>query len=1678
MKSILLNLCKSGIFLTLAMLLPFFGFNQITTYPYANDFDSWTTNSAAYNCTADGTITLSDSWTNITGDDFDWNVYSGPTASSSTGPSSGYGGSGNYLYVEASSCYSKTGSITMPDLDLSVVSNPQLIFHYHMYGTTMGSLSVEVSTNNGSSWSSSIWSKSGDQGNSWIEATVSLAAYTSFADLRIRFTATTSTNWDGDIAIDEVHVEPIAPSNQQESNVTQSGASLSWTENGTATSWDIEYGVNGFTQGAGTTVTGVTTNPYSISGLTVSTSYDWYVRANYSSTIKSCYTGPSTFTTSCGTQTAAYTQDFDGLTPNNGSVVCATTYDITSICWDNDVTSDNKYWVARSAASASVTTGPTSDQSGTGNYVFLEASSCYSKTANLHSPTINFLSLNNPELSFYYHMYGSTMGSLNIYYSTDNGSNWSSAIWSISGDQGNSWQQAFIDISSISSQTAVIFRLQGITGTSYSSDISIDGFSVAEAINCYYPSNQSVSSISNTSAQLSWTAGSSETLWDIEYGAAGFTATGTPNISSVSSNPYTLSSLTAGTQYDWYIRANCGSGNYSNWIGPIQFSTTCTAPTAATLPFIEDWESSNGITFNAGLICCNSTYQWNFENSAAEGRASWGTDSYSSNGGSGGITLDRSPSGSIIVNAAILTINLSNYTSSSSLYLSFDWTDHSDEEHSGDKVWIRGNSSASWIEAYDIDPVSFTNGTFNIVSGIDIDALLTAASQTVSSTFQVKLGQEDNFPVGTDGITYDNIKIEESGCSAPSSQTTSSITTTSVILGWTESGSSTTWDIEYGVHGYTQGTGTTVNVSTNPYTLTGLNTGGHYDWYIRANCGASNSLWVGPNIFTTNCGSLTAITLPYTEGFEGGNGYIKNDALLYCGPGYQWDLTTTLDNGRVSYGSFAEQTNTGSGAITLDVDASGTDNVNHLDLTMNLSNYTSSTNLEFAFSYVDHGNENNSDNKIYIRGSSSDLWVEVYDLLPASQTDNVYTDVTSIDIDSELSGATPSQTVSSSFQIRFSQEDDHSVPDDGISFDDLSVSLVACSQPTNLSAANITTTSADLGWTNSGSSWDIEIGAEGFTPSGTADASTSSNPYTYTGLTANTSYDFYVRNDCGSSTYSSWTGPYTFETSAIVSSSIAIKTTYCSPTYSRLNEIGSSTSPELYFYDKFSFTVPTTGNYTITTEYNYDGYVHLYQTSFNASSPTTNWLCGNDDYEGIAKSQLADVSLTSGTTYILVHSSWDTYEYGNFGTGTTTIEGVGSATVPSTGDIYGDAIGVAGEISSTDGTQRTATYECDDDLGWTHFYDNNSSSDDYGDDIIILSIKKNSNDIGNIGDAGFAVYIDGDNGAAHVIETGTNYVTTFHGWWVFNRYWKVTTNDEPSTDVSVRFYYTQDDFDDVATAISNDAGTPPSAHTDMLFYKINSVTGTYDVDPSQGHTSVPESATYSGDGYWGYTHGTASTSNWNHGTYDGEHFGEYIVGRFSGGGGGISGFNGGDPLSIELMEFYGNVLENTNELIWTTSSEINSDYFIIESSETIDGEYKQIGKIKASGNSNQLKQYRFIDSNPYSTSYYRLKAFDYQANFSTSNILTLKRKSTTLSIVNIFPIPSSDIVYLSYESPNNSPINLSLIDNTGQKIYSSIFETNMGSNLVKLDLSTIAPGVYMIELFQDKRKTSHKLIIN
>ncbi len=177
------------------------------------------------------------------------------------------------------------------------------------------------------------------------------------------------------------------------------------------------------------------------------------------------------------------------------------------------------------------------------------------------------------------------------------------------------------------------------------------------------------------------------------------------------------------------------------------------------------------------------------------------------------------------------------------------------------EVYYRISESSPWVllESYN-DPIN--DWTEELI-------MLPEQSSTMQLGFKATIvgGESD------EGVALDIVKIMylDNTCTFPINLNTGVTTSTSAQITWEETGSATTWDIEYGDYGFTQGTGTAINgINTTPeYTITGLTAGNQYDVYVRADCSGSQSEWVGPLSFFAECNPVSSF--PYAETFDNSN---------------------------------------------------------------------------------------------------------------------------------------------------------------------------------------------------------------------------------------------------------------------------------------------------------------------------------------------------------------------------------------------------------------------------------------------------------------------------------------------------------------------------------------------------------------------------------------------------------------------------------------------------------------------------------------------------------------------------------------------------------------------------------------------------------------------------------------
>ena len=189
--------------------LPFGTFG--CTDPGALNYDPLATTddgSCVYGCIAGDTLEsfeygggFGTTWANDPTNTVDWTVGSGGTPSSNTGPTTGAYDGTYYVFTETSGAGSNSDArMSVACVDLSAWTSPALTWQYHMYGATMGTLEVNISTDGGLTWTNA-WSLSGDQGDQWSLGLVDLSTYGS-GQIAVEFHMATGTSFTSDACLD------------------------------------------------------------------------------------------------------------------------------------------------------------------------------------------------------------------------------------------------------------------------------------------------------------------------------------------------------------------------------------------------------------------------------------------------------------------------------------------------------------------------------------------------------------------------------------------------------------------------------------------------------------------------------------------------------------------------------------------------------------------------------------------------------------------------------------------------------------------------------------------------------------------------------------------------------------------------------------------------------------------------------------------------------------------------------------------------------------------------------------------------------------------------------------------------------------------------------------------------------------------------------------------------------------------------------------------------------------------------------------------------------------------------------------------------------------------------------------------------------------------------------------
>lgn len=782
-----------------------YGWAEYTVAENGDDFDlTWT--KCYYNATVGEAITTGDEgggedpceaiaasalpfFESFEGDDF--GCWTQETLSgSATWTQAATGGSysnkiypahGSKLALAKASSHGVQTRLISPVFNVDGVSNLTLIFAHTQLDWTgdQDTLVVEYRLDGSSAWQTLAEYTSSI--SSWVTETITLPATS--ATLQIAFHAYLDYGYG--ITLDSLTLKTVSCASPTITEVTPSETSavVTWTGNAAQYAVRVDDGDEELVSGTSKTITGLSAN----------TNYTVYVRAICGVGDESDEVSQS-FRTTCGMEAFPYSENFEGFTALD-EPDCWTSVAGTTVIAENSSYSTYSY---EGTKALRITGGGT-----------------------IVSPIINVAG-NDVYVNFYAQRSSTSAGKLAIGFATSPATVAAAVYFDTIEPATTStyaeYEFTFRNTLNIQSG-CIVFKQLDCTYTYYY--YYVDKLSVSEPPACPKPSGLTLDDATDRSLTLSWRENGSATKWVVKVGDGAWTET--------TDNPYTISGLTANTEYAVSVRAFCDPDTSDAISGT--YRTLCA--TQAT-PYTEGFtDHTSGEAPNCWTtVLANGTYP-------KIGNASSATD---------GNYLELYGSYS---NHLCMVATPTLDRNANTLYLSFDaWL----SSYTTDTLYVGVIDNPG-------DPTTFTSvfslvGTQNGGSWVNYEINLSAESAIASSSSKYIAFR---FYGSSDYCRLDNIVVSEPpACAKPIDFTLDGATDNSLTLSWTEAGSATKWVVKVDDGAWTETT-------ENPYTINGLDANTEYAVSVRAFCDPDTSDAVN-GTFRTLCGFEA---VPYSEDFEG-----------------------------------------------------------------------------------------------------------------------------------------------------------------------------------------------------------------------------------------------------------------------------------------------------------------------------------------------------------------------------------------------------------------------------------------------------------------------------------------------------------------------------------------------------------------------------------------------------------------------------------------------------------------------------------------------------------------------------------------------------------------------------------------------------------------------------------------
>lgn len=601
--------------------------------------------------------------------------------------------------------------------------------------------------------------------------------------------------------------------------------------------------------------------------------------------------------------------------------------------------------------------------------------------------------------------------------------------------------------------------------------------SIADVItDCSVPQDLAVDDVTETTLDLSWTAGDSETDFTVKYAVGDFDPYTEGESKSVTgSTSTTLTELEPGKTYTIYIKADCDQSE-SPYNLPVTGTLDCgtnSVPYTINFEFIDPPNLPN----------CTSK-----ENNGA-GNA-WETENQTDYGFNGNV-LSYSFSSGNAADAWFFT-NAINLEADTDYRISYKYGHNSSS--TTEKLRV-ANGDAPTASAMNDTLAEYPNIDFK---GNEDDYVIFTPDSDGEYNFGFQVYSESNQYY----LYVDNITVEVAPTCFEVEQDSISVddlTSSSADISWSEGMSGEDeWNVIYGEAGFDPDeAGTTENLTDSSFTIAGLDPNTEYDFYIQAVCSDSDSSPVSDvESFTTLCETTN---VPFTQDFES----VTPPEIPNCaqvennGGGNAWETENETDYGFDS--NVLSYSYSYSGAADTWFFTQG------IELTAG---------TDYRISYKYGHNSTISVEKMRIAVGQTPTATAMNDTL------NEYPSIDFVGNETDDAIFTPDSDGAYYFGFQaYSESGQYYLYVDDIEVIEAPSCLEV--EQDSISVDDLTTTTADISWSQGISGedeWNLIYGEAGFDPdqAGTTENLTDSS-FTISGLDPDTVYDFYIQAVCSDS---------------------------------------------------------------------------------------------------------------------------------------------------------------------------------------------------------------------------------------------------------------------------------------------------------------------------------------------------------------------------------------------------------------------------------------------------------------------------------------------------------------------------------------------------------------------------------